>query len=117
MLVARDRRENDELTFRIARGNDYWLHVLGWPGSHVIVRIPAGKSPSSDTLLDAAHLAVHFSKVRGTDFAEVICAQRKNVRRVKGAGPGKMNYSGATTLRVRVEPERLRRLLRRSEGQ
>jgi predicted ribosome quality control (RQC) complex YloA/Tae2 family protein len=117
VLVARDRRENDELTFRIARGNDYWLHVLGWPGSHVIVRTPAGKSPSSETLLDAAHLAVYFSKVRGTDFAEVICAQRKNVRRVKGTGPGKVNYSSATTLRVRVEPSRLQRLLHWSDGQ
>ncbi|MHC5033981.1 MAG: Rqc2 family fibronectin-binding protein [Planctomycetota bacterium] len=114
ILVARNQRENQQLTFTIARGNDYWLHVLGWQGPHVVVRKPPEKSVSPETLLDAAHLAIHFSKVRGTDYAEVAYTQCKHVRRIKG-GAGKVSYSNASTLRVRLEPERLDRLLVRPD--
>ncbi|MHC4593118.1 MAG: Rqc2 family fibronectin-binding protein [Planctomycetota bacterium] len=110
ILVARNQRENRQLTFTVARGNDYWLHVLGWHGPHVVVRKPRDKSVSPETLLDAAHLAIHFSKLRGTDYAEVAYTQCKHVRRIKG-GAGKVSYSNASTLRVRVERERLDRLL------
>ncbi len=111
ILVSRNQRQNERLTFTLAKGNDYWMHLLGWPGPHVIIRKPPGKSVSRETLLDAAHLAVHFSKVRGAEHAEVAYAQCKNVRRMKGSGPGKVSYSQATTLRLRLDPERLRRLL------
>lgn len=112
ILVARNQRENDRLTFTIARGNDYWMHLLGWPGPHVIIRKPPDKSVSQETLLDAAHLCVYFSKIRGTDFAEVGYTQCKHVRRMKGAPAGKVSYSNATTLQVRIEPERIERLMR-----
>ncbi len=112
ILVARSARQNTVLTFSIARGNDCWLHVLGWPGPHVVVRRPRDAEVPQETLLDAAHLAVHFSKIRGADYAEVVYAPRKNVSRMKGAPEGAVSYSGARTLRVRMEPERIERLLR-----
>jgi predicted ribosome quality control (RQC) complex YloA/Tae2 family protein len=110
ILVARNSKENDKLTFTIANGNDYWLHVLGWPGPHVIVRKPKDKAVSPESLLDAAHLAIHFSKIRGTDYAEVVYTQRKHVRRLKG-GSGKVNYANSKTLQVRLQRHRLERLL------
>lgn len=116
ILVARNRRQNDELTFTIARGNDYWFHVLGWPGPHVVVRKPPDKAVSPETLLDAAHLAVHFSKIRGTDYAEVIYTQCKNVRRLKGAPKGTVSYAETRTLQVRVSRRRLGRLLGNSDA-
>ena len=63
ILVARSRRENERLTLSIARGNDYWLHLADWPGPHVVVRAPKGEV-GEGALLDAAHLAVHFSKLQ-----------------------------------------------------
>ncbi len=58
ILVGRDNQMNDRLTLRIANGNDLWLHVgSGRPGSHVVVRLPKGKTASLDTLIDAGHLA------------------------------------------------------------
>jgi predicted ribosome quality control (RQC) complex YloA/Tae2 family protein len=112
ILVSRNQRENERLTFTIGRGNDYWLHVLGWPGPHVVVRKPREGEASGEALLDAAHLAVYFSKLRGADRADVTYTQCKNVRRMKGASTGTVSYSAASTLHVRMEPERLERLLR-----
>jgi len=112
ILVARNRKENDRLTFGIARGNDYWMHLLTWPGPHVVIRKPPDKSVSQESLLDAAHLAVYFSKIRGTDFAQVAYTQCKNVRRTKGAPPGKVHYAHATTLQVHIDPQRIERLMK-----
>lgn len=111
ILVARSRRENEHLTLSIARGNDYWLHLADWPGPHVIVRAPRGEV-SEPALLDAAHLAVHFSRLRGADQADVLYTQCKHVRRLKGGSPGRVSLARARTLRVRIDPERLERLLR-----
>lgn len=115
ILVARNSRQNHELTFTIARGNDYWMHLLGWPGPHVIIRKPRGKSLPRQTLIDAAHLAIYYSKIRGTDYAEVIYTQRKHVRPIKGAGPGKVRYAEEKSLAVHVDKNRLRRLLGHAE--
>jgi predicted ribosome quality control (RQC) complex YloA/Tae2 family protein len=111
ILVARSSRENAELTFSIARGNDYWLHVRGWPGPHVVIRRPSDRNVSREALLDAAHLAVHFSKIRGTAYAEVTYTQCKHVRRLKGASTGNVSYASATTLQVPMDGARLARLL------
>jgi len=92
ILVARNARENRRLTFTLARGNDYWMHLVDWPGPHVVIRKPPEREVSRQALLDAAHLAVHFSKIRGAEHAEVVYTQCKHVRRLKGAGPGKVSY-------------------------
>ena len=111
ILVARSRQENHELTFSIARGNDCWMHLLGREGPHVIVRRPGGKDVPLETLLDAAHLAVHYSKMRGTDYAEVTYTQRKHVRPIRGAPPGTVSYANASRLAVHLDEGRLRRLM------
>src|SRR5690606_37581436 len=117
ILVGRDDRQNDRLTSRIARGNDLWLHVgRGYAGSHVVVRLPKGRTAILETLLDAATLAIHFSKVRGAELEEVLYTQAKNVRKAKGMPPGKVLASRTRSLRVRMEPDRLRRLLSSSEN-
>jgi predicted ribosome quality control (RQC) complex YloA/Tae2 family protein len=112
ILVSRNRKQNDRLTFSTARGNDWWVHLVAWPGPHVVVRQRGGGAMPQESLLDAAHLAVHFSKIRGAESAEVVYTQCKNVRRARGGGPGRVNYAQARNLRVRMEDERLRRLLR-----
>ncbi|MCD6416135.1 MAG: NFACT family protein [Planctomycetes bacterium] len=111
ILVGRSDKGNRRLTFTIARGNDYWLHVRGWPGPHVVLRKPPAGELPQESLLDAAHLAVHFSKIRDADYAEVDYTQCKYVRQLKGAAPGKVGLARASTFQVRIEPDRLRRLL------
>ena len=98
---------------RAARGNDLWFHVgQGYAGSHVVVRLPRTKTASLETLLDAATLAVHFSKARGNPSCEVIYTQAKHVHKPKGLPPGAVVPSHTKTLHVRGEEARLTRLLR-----
>jgi predicted ribosome quality control (RQC) complex YloA/Tae2 family protein len=111
VLVGRDERENDHLTLRVARGNDYFLHVHGYPGSHVILRLGSNGSLTETALLDAAHLAVHYSKLRDAG-GDVVYTRCKNVRKPKGAAPGKVAVTQERTIRVRVQKDRIERLFR-----
>jgi predicted ribosome quality control (RQC) complex YloA/Tae2 family protein len=117
ILVGRDNTQNDRLTMRTANGNDLWLHVGGGrPGSHVVVRLPKQKTASLETLLDAATLAVHFSKARGESRIDVIYTHRKHVKKPKGLPPGAVVPSQTKTITVRTDAARLQRLLDSAGG-
>lgn len=111
IFVGKSNVDNDILTFRLARGNDWWFHLAPAAGSHVVVRNPSGDALPQETLLDAATLAVYYSKMRSADRAEVHYTQAKNVRRIKGAPPGKVSLERNQTLCVRIEESRLQRLV------
>ena len=111
ILVGRSPAENDQITFRVARGNDLWLHVEGYTGSHVIVRVPRDKTAPKETLLDAATLAVQFSQLRKAGAGPVAYCARKHVQKPRGSGPGQVLYSQSKTLHITVEKGRLGRLM------
>ena len=115
--VGRNNEQNDRLTMRIANGNDVWLHVGGGrPGSHVVVRLPKQKTASLETLLDAATLAVHFSKARGEPRLEVVYTLKKHVRKPKGLPAGAVVPSQTKTIVVLRDEARLQRLLAGHDG-
>ena len=115
--VGRNNEQNDRLTMRVANGNDVWLHVGGGrPGSHVVVRLPKQKTASLETLLDAATLAVHFSKARGENRLEVVYTLRKHVRKPKGLPAGAVVPSQTKTIVVLRDEARLQRLLAGHDG-
>jgi predicted ribosome quality control (RQC) complex YloA/Tae2 family protein len=109
--VGRTARDNDDLTFRHAKGSDLWLHTADTPGSHVVLVLSKGADPDSEELIDAAHLAVHYSPLRDSGRARVHVARRKEVHKPRGAKPGLVQLSGGRILDVRMQPDRLRRLL------
>jgi len=109
--VGRGSGDNDALTFRHARGGDLWLHCRDAAGAHVVVPLRAGKPAAEATLLDAGTLAAHYSKLAGEAQVDVLYTHVKNLRKPKGAPPGRVFTSDTKTLRVRLEPERLARLL------
>ncbi len=109
--VGRSARDNDALTFRHCRGNDLWLHTAEAPGSHVVLRTARNVQPDPEEVLDAAHLAVHFSPLKGARRADVHVARRKEVHKPRGAPAGLVTLSGGRNLAVRLQPERLERLL------
>ncbi|HVR74672.1 MAG TPA: NFACT family protein [Planctomycetota bacterium] len=124
ILVGRNAKKNDELTFRMARGNDIFLHVSERPGAHVIVRSVPGKSVPLETLLDAAELALYYSlpernrtTLGARASATVDYAPVKHVKKPKGARAGLVLLAGRKTLRVSLEPERLERLRRSAAGE
>jgi len=110
ILVGRGAERNDELTFRVARGADLWLHTRDAAGAHVIVVLD-GRPVDQQTLLDAATLAAHHSQARDERQVDVGYTLRKHVRKPPKARPGQVITSGLKTLRVRLEPDRLQRLL------
>jgi len=110
IFVGRNDRENDELTFRLARGNDYWLHVEGAPGSHVVVRLSAGGELNSETLLDAASLALLHSSRKSAGSGTVMYTRRKHIRKPKGAAPGKVLAGSTKSIFIRLDDARIERL-------
>jgi predicted ribosome quality control (RQC) complex YloA/Tae2 family protein len=109
LLVGRSRDENLELTFKIARGNDLWMHVRGRPGAHLVIPLPAGRTASLDTLLDAAQLVIFHSGGKSWGKTEVDYTFKKYVKRIKDSTEA--SYVQNKTLIVAPEQERLTRLL------
>lgn len=116
ILVGTTARQNDVLTVRIANGHDTWLHVEDAAGAHVVIRTERGKSPSLETLLDAATLAIHHSKFRAAGRGAVTYTLRKYVSKPRHAPPGLVMVAQGKRLHVVVERERLERLMRGEEG-
>ncbi|MFB1481743.1 NFACT RNA binding domain-containing protein [Corallococcus sp. RDP092CA] len=110
--VGRGSEDNDALTFKVARPWHLWLHARGLPGSHVVVPLEKHAEVPQEVLLDAAHLALHHSGAKGEPRGEVSYLPVKFVRKLKGAAPGQVTYAREKTFVVRMEPERLERLLR-----
>lgn len=109
--VGRSAAQNDRLTFGVAKGTDLWLHARGATGAHVVVPLPRGGEPDRETLLDAAHLALHHSALRGERLADVQYCRIRMIRRVRGAPPGAVQVTEEEVLPVRLDDERLGRLL------
>lgn len=108
--VGRGADDNDALT-RGARPYDLWLHARGVPGAHVVVPLGKQESCPSELLVDAAHLAAHFSDLRGEPIVDVQYTPRKWVRKPKGSAPGAVVLDREKVLALRLEPARLERLL------
>jgi len=109
ILVGRAARDNDHLTFRVARPHDWWFHAADYPGSHVIVRNPARKEIPHRTLIEAAQLAAFFSQARSDSKVDVRYTQRKFLAKPKGAAYGLVRMSSFRTLTVepRMSVERI----------
>ncbi|NRD46376.1 DUF814 domain-containing protein [Corallococcus sp. AB004] len=114
--VGRGAEDNDQLTFKVARPWHLWLHARGLPGSHVVVPVEKNAEVAQEVLLDAAHLALHHSGAKGEPRGEVSYMPVKFVRKLKGAAPGQVTYAREKTFVVRMEPERLERLLKSRHG-
>lgn len=107
--VGRVKDENLELTFKLAKGNDMWMHVRGRPGAHTVIPVTAGKSIPLETLLDAAVLTVFYSGGEKWGKTEVDYTFKKYVKRIKDSTEA--SYTHNKTLIVEPQGERLQRLL------
>ncbi|MGZ5436877.1 MAG: Rqc2 family fibronectin-binding protein [Pyrinomonadaceae bacterium] len=93
ILVGRAARDNDNLTFKIAKPNDLWLHAADYPGSHVIVRNPTRKEIPHRTLIEAAQLAAYSSQASKDPKVDVHYTERKFLSKPKGSAPGLVRMS------------------------
>ena len=111
LLVGRNAKENDELLRHHVRGNDYWLHTRDYPGGYVFIKYIKNKSVPLDVLLDAANLALIFSKAKSQKKAELYYTQVKYLRRVKEGKTGLVIPTQEKNISVTLDDGRLSRLL------
>lgn len=104
VLVGTGDAENDALTFRVAAPKDFWLHVAGYQGSHVVVRNPEGLEELPRPVLErAAQLAAWHSKARHAGGkVEVHACRVADVGKPRGFAPGKVELRRFTSLKVYV---------------
>ncbi|XHR85915.1 MAG: NFACT RNA binding domain-containing protein [Gloeotrichia echinulata GP01] len=88
LLIGRNNRQNDQLTFRVAGDYDLWFHAQEIPGSHVLLRLEPGAVPEASDLQFAANFAAYYSRGRQSDQVPVVYTQPKHVYKPKGAKPG-----------------------------
>jgi predicted ribosome quality control (RQC) complex YloA/Tae2 family protein len=88
VLIGRNNRQNDQLTFRQAGDYDLWFHTQEIPGSHVLLRLPAGAAPDDADLQFTADLTAYFSRARQSEQVPVVYTQPRYVYKPKGAKPG-----------------------------
>jgi len=110
--VGKGAAKNDLLTFRYAKGSDWWLHVQGYPGSHVVIRTPKNGSPDEESLQDALTLAIAHSKAKGEKYVEVLVTQRKFVSKL--GKTGQVQVSQHKIIHSHFDPNRYNRLRKNS---
>lgn len=91
IYIGKNNYQNDELTFKIATGNDWWFHAKASAGSHVIVKTE-GKELPDRSFEEAARLAAYYSKAREQGKAEIDYIQKKHVKKPNGSKPGFVVY-------------------------
>jgi predicted ribosome quality control (RQC) complex YloA/Tae2 family protein len=109
ILVGRNNRQNDLLTFRIAGDYDLWFHTQEIPGSHVLLRLNPGEPPDSGDLQTAADLAAYHSRARQSEQVPVVYTEPRNVYKPKGAKPGMTIYKHEKV--IWGQPQRSRQYL------
>lgn len=110
ILVGRDANENDELLRHHVRGEDLWLHVRDFPGGYVFIKARKGKTVPLEILLDAANLAVYYSKARNTGKTDLYYTHVKYLRRAKNGPKGLVLPTQEKNLCITPDKERLSRL-------
>ncbi len=100
ILVGKRAKDNDVLTFKVAKSLDTWMHAADYPGSHVVIRNPNRAEIPHRTLLEAAQLAAFYSQGKAQVKAAVHFTQKKFVNKPKGAAPGLVSLASFKTLLV-----------------
>ena len=109
ILVGRSNLQNDELTTKLGRRTDYWLHTQKIHGSHVLIRCE-GEAPSDKSIEEAAAIAAWYSQGRDGGKIPVDYTMLKNVRKPSGSLPGKVIYTDYKTVLVQSDEELVKRL-------
>jgi len=101
VLAGKTDLDNDYLSLKLARPNDWWFHVRGMPGSHIILRTQSNETPDRETLKRAAAIAAYHSKARDGGVVAVSCTKAQNVSKPRGAKQGTVSIRKETVIKVR----------------
>ncbi len=101
VLAGKTDTDNDLLSITYAHPNDWWFHVHGMPGSHVLLRWREDAEPGRETLQAAAAIAAWHSKARTAGVVAVLCTRAKHVSKPRGAEPGSVCSKRDQVFKVR----------------
>jgi len=101
VLAGKTDTDNDFLSLKMAKPNDYWFHVRGMPGSHVILRAKPNEDPDRETLKRAAAVAAFHSKARNGGIMAVSCTRARYITKPRGAKPGSVQIRKESVFKVR----------------
>lgn len=101
VLAGKTDSANDILSLQVARPRDWWFHVRGMPGSHVILQAKEDTEPDKNTLKRAAAIAAYHSKARAGGTVAVSCTQARHVTKPRGVKPGTVQIRNEIVLKVR----------------
>lgn len=105
--VGKNNKQNDYLTFKLARKSETWLHTKDIPGSHVVIH---DDNPDEQTLQEAAILSAYFSKARDSSSVPVDYTEIRHVKKPSGAKPGFVIYFEQKTLYVTPDEQMILQL-------
>ena len=98
VYYGKNNLQNEYITFKVADKNDVWMHVKGFPGSHVVIK--SGGYPSDELLVFAAKIAAKNSKAKDSNKVDVDFTTRKNVKKHPSGKTGLVNYVNFKTITV-----------------
>lgn len=101
VLVGLSDADNDRLSLKIAHQDDWWFHVRGMPGSHVVLRAVEGVEPDRAALERVAAIAAYHSKARSGGVVAVSCTRARFVTKPRGAPIGTVQIRKETVFKVR----------------
>lgn len=101
VVVGRTDADNEYVSFRVARPEDWWFHVRGMPGSHVILQGPPGTEPDRLLLLRAAAIAAYHSKARHAGVVPVSGTRARDVTKLRHAPTGTVQIRRERVFKVR----------------
>ncbi|HTQ09010.1 MAG TPA: NFACT RNA binding domain-containing protein, partial [Fimbriimonadaceae bacterium] len=101
VLYGENAEANDYLVLRVAKPNDWWLHVRGNVSSHVVVVTRnQPEKVTRDVLEYAARIAVQHSALKHSGYVPVDYTLRKYVRKPRGAAKGTAIYTHEKTIHI-----------------
>lgn len=103
LLVGGSAADNDYLSIELAQPDDWWFHVDGVPGAHVLLRARENQEPARETLEQAAAVAAYHSKARNAGTVPVHCTRARYVSKSRGASTGTVEVARGKTLKVRPD--------------
>ena len=104
IYVGRNNRQNEELTFRLARKDDIWCHASKVHGSHVIISC-GGTTPPDNTITQAAQLAAYYSETGDGQNVAVDVTPVRQVKKIPGGKPGMVIYHTYKTVIANPYPD------------
>lgn len=111
IIIGKNNRQNDFVTFKQAQSDDLWFHTKDIPGSHVILRTDQ-QHATKEAIYSAALLAAHFSKAKTSTNVPVDYTKKRYVKKPSGAKPGFVIYEKQTTLYITPDEEAVNELLK-----